>query len=325
MSSVRRHSIKAIMRRDDVDAVLSGVGWPNYADGLTAKENLSRLQPDSQAVLWYKPEGTRDVKTLIEPKNIGVPAILRFNECWWPENKAANEVVDSGSSIVICHHWNDILRFTHPWKLAPLTRGQREVHHNGTSVYNIHHCAKKSIYFQASRPWDKRDIDLLVVGVTSREIYPLRTQIKDLIGSGKVKGIVRPHPGYRTRSIEENDAQVLDYAIMLGRSKCVVSCSSVYHYALAKFPEIAMAGACLVADAPGECLWYSDLWNGCFKPVDVAMPITSLTSMLNELPHTAHAKQIAKRGQIMALEHFTQDQYAKRFVSSVKDHLRHYG
>lgn len=325
MSSVRRHSIEAIMRRDDVDVVLSGVGWESYHEHLTAKENLAMLMHDADAVLWYKPEGSKQVKALIDPKGVGVPAILRFNECWWPDNQAANEVLDSGSSIVICHHWNDMMRFTHAWQLTPPEKTQRVVRHSGVSLYNVHHCAEKSVYLQASRPWKDRDIAVLVTGVISPEIYPLRSRVKNLIDSGLVKGTIRSHPGYRTRSLEENDAQVRDYADMLGRSRCVVSCASRYQYALAKFSEIAMAGACLVSDAPGECDWYSGLWEDCFELLDITQPADKMAEFLNDLPRRRETKTLARRAQEMTLQYFTQEDYARRFVRCVRDHIKRHG
>lgn len=51
-------------------------------------------------------------------------------------------------------------------------------------------CCNIAAYFALS------DIDVLLIGRTTEEVYPLRYRLEKLIESGKMPGTVGPHPGY---------------------------------------------------------------------------------------------------------------------------------
>eukprot|EP00913_Durusdinium_trenchii_P013432 g12613.t1 len=120
--------------------------------------------------------------------------------------------------------------------------------------------AASELFLHASRPWNARDINCLLVGNLDAAVYPLRARLARLIASGAISGTVRPHPGYRLETLQACEAQEQDYANALGRAKIVLVDSSLYNYGLAKYPEAALAGACLAGDAPPD---FDESLNRC--------------------------------------------------------------
>ena len=60
MACDRRHGIEAILSRTDVNAKLSGIGWWDWDNSLSARVNLNVIMPDCDLVVWYKPLGHKD-------------------------------------------------------------------------------------------------------------------------------------------------------------------------------------------------------------------------------------------------------------------------
>jgi hypothetical protein len=130
-------------------------------------------------------------------------------------------------------------------------------------VCHIPHAAKESLFSRYSKPWKDREIDILVAGVQSPEIYPERHRLSvaakgGLLGSRTVH--IRNHPGYRLKNHIEVRQQEEEYARTLGNSKFVICCSSIYKYGLSKYVEAVAAGACVLGDVPPEFAYTLD---GC--------------------------------------------------------------
>lgn len=344
VSPARRHAIAAVGRQEDVELVVSGHGWPGWDESQTALANCERALPDADVVWWYKPLGApKDgVPPLNDPKQVSVRklTVLSFNECWWPDWRAAREVEDTGTRLTIIHHANDCWRFTDRW-LGSRTNPQIIMRKAdgvvlledsfigmamaGRFVHHIPHSAEASVFGVAARLWKDRDIDVLLTGVQNEATYPLRHRFKRLIEHGKLPGkcVVHPHPGYRASSLEQCDARVMEYAEMLGRSKIALVCSSVHRYPLAKYVEAAMAGCCVLGDMPR------------MPPPHYPNMMVNLSAMLDHTAELFWDKMIEswvtvllrdqKRLEAMATSarerassSYSQDAYAERFVSAAE-------
>lgn len=307
VSPVRRHSILAMGRRDDVTLHVSGADWPDYDLTRTPEQNRRRIMPDSQAVLLYKPEGTKEVPYVGDPQTLKVPAVLRYNEAWWPDGKASLEAISAWAKLVIIHHEVDRPQFDDAVKAT------------GCQVVHVPHCAEKIVFADAARPHAKRDLDVVLTGVLSAEVYPLRDRFVKLIDSGALrplKTLVYRHPGYRKPDMKACDKAVRDYADVLGRSKVALVTGSRYRYPMAKYVEAAMAGCALVGDmplkAPAGYEWFYDLsptqdlsdeqWAGLIR-----------TAVANTQAGQANKK--------VAVARFTQERYAEDFVEAVRSVL----
>jgi len=297
-SPVRRHAILALQRHDDTTVKISGQGWPDWRHDIDGGSvaMIEQLMPDADAVFWYKPLGTRGIPPLDDSRAVRDRwlTVESFNECWWPDNRAEREATEAGTSLVICHHAND----------KPQFRTLPTVH--------IPHCAEKSIFARAAKPWKKRDIDVLLCGVQSPSIYPLRARWLELYRANKLPGhaVHYERPPYRAKDLNKCDELVAEYATMLGRSKIILGCTSRYKYPLARFPEAAMAGAVHVSDTPEQApVGYDKM----ICPVDPAMP----EAMLIETVVAALDQAASMQPQEVAMELFTQECYASRFLGAI--------
>ena len=306
MSPVRRHSIEAIARRDDVELVLSGPGWPDYDLSRPVRENLERLMPDADLVLWYKPLGAQDVPALVRPRELKVPACLRFNEAWWPRRQAMKEVIASGTELVICHHANDVPRFRRFRGWQPLVR-------------HIPHCAERSVFAPAALAQPQRPIPVLLTGKIQKRTYPLRYRLERLIRSGRVPGEVRAHPSYDMETEAEALAQVQAYADHLGRAKIVVVDSSRYRYPLSKYTEAAMAGALVLGDVPeSPPPGFADFVVPIDRRASDRKIVETVSGWLENEPLRSHR---AERGRQLVLARYTQEHYAAAWAGVVCEFL----
>ncbi len=307
MSPVRRHAIWALERRPDVSLKVTGQGWPGWNDKATAADNLQNVMPEAHACLWYKPLGNRGVAPLVKPKRIGVLTVETYNECWWPDNQAAHEVIKNGTGLVICHHANDMPRMALANKAGCLVR-------------HIPHCAEPTMFHAASRPWAERNIDVLLTGVTGETYYPLRARWQRLLDAGKLPGKVHRHghPGYRRTSQGACEAAVREYAGLLGRTKIHLVCSSKFRYPLAKYIEGAMAGCLTVGDMPEQAPpgYERIVWNVNPNDSDAELIRTIERALASQ-----DAERFALGAQATALERYSMDTYAEAFVTEVRSAL----
>ena len=262
--------------------------------------------PDADLVLWYKPLGTKEVPALVRPRELNVPACLRFNEAWWPRRQAMKEAIGSGTELVICHHANDMRQF------RPFRAWQPVVHH-------IPHCVERSIFAPAAQPQPQRPIPVLLTGKIHKRTYPLRHRLQRLIRSGRVPGEVRVHPSYDMETEAEALAQVQAYADHLGRAKIVVVDSSRYGYPLSKYTEAAMAGALVLGDVPeSPPPGFADF----VVPIDRRASDRKIVETVSRwLENEPLRSQRAERGRQIVLARYTQEHYAAAWVNAVCEFL----
>ena len=282
MSRVRFHGIDAIGRHPEIELIKSGPGWPGF---VSAPEEEKKHNPD--VVVWYKPlniPGYTEIKS---------PKCLRYNEMW-QKDWTSSEITQSKSELVISHHQNDIKNFAHV---------------KTVKFYHNPHCAEKTIF----KPYnDPKVYDVLLIGVISPTFYPLRSVFKRVIEerlSEKVRCKILPHPGYNIPDVE---SQVRIYAQEISKAKMVLTCSSKYKYALAKYAEVPLCGTLLAADIPDEAQSWYRKWvvelNETMSDSEIEEKI------LYYLSHEEEYKKKTDTGFQGSLLRRTQEHYAERFV-----------
>lgn len=297
MSRCRFEYARAIQRHPDVECLFTGNGLLGYDETLSVAENLKRLHFDAQVVLAYKPEDHiqfREVKAL---------KVVSYNEAWWKDDRAAKECIQHGVDLVVCHHENDLARFS---KL-------------GLNAVHTPHCVNLSI-FTPGGVGTLRPSPLIVTGVMSEEIYPLRTRVAKMIWSDRVVGYVRKHPGYRLPSQRTCNQQYRDYASSLRMNRIAFVCSSIHKYALAKYIEAFASGCLVIGDMPDDELFRRTLgkWmieiNPCVSDEEI---VKCIDSWLVDRPDMVTLASMAAGGRRTA-EQFSVERYANDFV----DHCR---
>ena len=294
MSIVRRSVIRELLKRPNTH--LSGQGWPDYRNNESLQANVDRLGGD--AVFAYKPLGGKEFPALAGCNELRQPLVLSYNEMWDVE-WTTQEILDSGCKLAICHHENDIPKYEH-------IEDCRFTH--------IPHCADPELFATHALPWDQRDIPFLLTGVLSPQIYPLRERFANLIRTGKIPGVIHPHPGYRLENVEACDRQSVEYAKMLGRAKVSLCCTSIHKYALAKHFESALAGCCVVSDKPQQNC------RELIFPVDSSASDDALVNSLRVA--LAASEDMGSVAQSVAMNQYTTAHYAERFVDAVRAALR---
>lgn len=295
MSRCRFHSITAIACHPDVLLRKTGPGW----EGFAGCENVDKKYK-ADLVIVYKPLSMPNFSKIKTPK------CIRYNEMWSQE-WTKKEIVTSNCELVICHHFNDIKRYA--GKLDPRFK----------LVHNPH-CAEKTIFKDYKQ---QKDMDVLLVGVRSKRFYPLRGKIYsgvlDILRAKGYRATHYKHPGYKLNGLPAIEAQTVAYAKAINRAKIVITCSSVYEYALAKYAEIPMCRSVLCADVPGENQewyrrWMLEISNNV-SAEDIARKIIKV------LKNPEHLNILKRKGYEQALKHRTQEDYARRFVGMATDFL----
>ncbi|MEX0717774.1 MAG: glycosyltransferase [Planctomycetaceae bacterium] len=306
MSPVRRHAVAALARRTDVEVVLSGPGWPDYDAARTLRQNMARILPEADAILWYKPLGSPEVPALVAPADRDVPAVCAYNECYWPDRRALRECQASRTDLAVCHHRNDMARF------EPVSGEDRAPR----TVWIPH--AADEMFARAVRRWEERDIACLLTGAVDPDVYPLRTRLARLIAAGRLQGAeVLPHPGYRLDSPAACEAQERRYAEMLGRTKLVLTTGSRYGYGLAKYPEAALAGAGLAGDVPPD---FAETLGPHMVRLSLEDSDQELCAKVREaLADDEQLRGLAARGQLAAAEAHSMELYAERLVTAIRE------
>lgn len=296
MSRCRFHQMEAVGRHDGVQVRVWGRGFPAYCDQETVWANIRRHFGATAFDLLhvYRPEDHHGLASCPLPK------VIDYNEAW--DRKAVvREILRHDIGLVIFHHRNDWQAFQAKPRLA---RARQLVH--------IPHAAEQSIFVPAARPWAERSLPVLLTGALRRDMYPLRARCADLILAGKIPGEIRQHPGYRTAGTAETCDQFVDYARHLGRSRIALVLGITHDYALAKYPEAAMAGCLLVGDIPEEL---EPTLGRHMVPLQTEMSDTQIGDTLAWwLAHDAEAQARAAASQQLALAQFTMEHYAAHYV-----------
>lgn len=295
MSRVRFHGIDAIKRHPGIWLHKTGPGWPDWPG---AEKVDKKWKPD--LVIWYKPLNIPNYD------KIKAPRCLRYNEMWWL-TWTKHEIKTSDSRLVICHHLNDIGHY------------RRQLDPKYKLVHNPH-CGEKDIFRDYKL---EKSIDVLYTGRGSPKYYPLRAKfdqrVKPILRERGITFVVHKHPGYTLKSLSQVKGQVVEYARNLNRSRIVVSCTSRYRYALAKYVEAPLCGAVLCGDVPNENQeWYKS-WMLHVDPEWKAEAIAEV--IIDALANKARLRALAKKGMEENLKHRTQEAYARRFVRIAEDFL----
>jgi len=163
----------------------------------------------------------------------------------------------------VFHYQNEIARYS------------LRLHQRNIRTTHIAHAADKSKYFEElstnpyvrTKMWDPgpsraplhpvkiRDIDILISGNQSPEVYPFRHRLSELARTyftrRNWKVFEAPHPGYELPP-REGSFVGREYVILLNRSRIALTCTSKYNYALSRYYEMALCGVAIATDLPDQ-------------------------------------------------------------------------
>ncbi len=291
---------EAVAAHPDVKFRCWGKGHPGYDDKLSVESNVARMVDFQPDIIWvYKPQ------EYIDFKYCSYPAMVTMNEVSRPEELA--EISDHNISLVVYHHGNDLPELD---KIAQ--PGRRFVH-------SLHGADEDT--FLSERPVAGREIACLSSGMTCADFYPLRQRYAALIKDGKVPGVVRPHPGYRLKTWKASEEQFAQYGKVLGNSKIVISCSSIWKYPLSKYTEAMAAGAVVVGDMPDDSVFRSTLGKHLVEVQQDASNDELIATVKDLLADPDRMQLTAAAGRQEYLSGHTNKHYAARLIHAVKDFL----
>jgi len=259
-----------------------GPGWPGYDSNKSLTDNLRGQRFDW---LWcYK------ANHVLGADQTGIPTFVCFNEA--NDHQATQEEIDGcRASLVVFHHWTDY----QIWRSEPI----RAVH--------LPHAAHPLCYLQRT-PWHDRPYDLIVSGVQSEEIYPLRWRLREIALTSRWKVLDFPYPGHRLSHSGAIDRQFERYCQALGSARLSVVCSSRYGYGLAKWIESAACGTIPVGDVPAD---FSPTLGQYCVDIDPEDPDDRIRDSIGKALELTPAWQ---QGLIRAAEGLSMDVYAKRLA-----------
>ena len=235
MSRVRFWAIEELGKHENVNLFITGKNWYNFDNNISLQDNINNLSIKPDFIIWYKP-----LEHSFVPLNI--PTCIHYNEMW-DISHTTQEIINSQSDLIICHHKNDYIRYKDLF--------EHDV--NKIFIYNPHH-AKPDIFYD--QKLDKH-IDILISGVTTFKHYPFKNRLLCIILKYKDTllkdfNIVHyKHPGYNNEESYSNINQI-NYAKIINQSKICISCTSKYKYRLGKYIEIPMCGSVICGDIPYE-------------------------------------------------------------------------
>jgi hypothetical protein len=290
MDRNRFHSIDAISKHKNVELIKNGPGWSDFEN---AKQIVDKYNPD--LIIWYKP---LDIVGFENIENI--PKCLRYNEMYDIE-WTTKEIVESGSSLIICHHENDIKNYKHL---------------KNVKFYHNPHCSEENIFKNYN---EEKLYDVLLVGNLDPFFYPLRSRFKKLLNQLEIAGIktkILKHPGYTITDVEE---QTINFAKEINRSKITITCSSRFKYALSKYSEIPLCGSLLIADIPDEDVdWYKQ-W---IVEINDKMSDLEIVDIIKHyINHDEEREKKIKKSIELNLQSRTQKHYAEKFVNIFHEYL----
>ena len=303
MSRDRFQQMAAVGRQAGASTMVWGKGFPDYDDDAPLYDNIKRVFGATafDLVYVYKPADHKGVAACPIPKSIS------YNEAW--NHKATiKEVLRHDVRLVIFHHANDLAILKRRWPFF-----------NGRVLVHIPHCAERAIFEPTARPWQDRTVSVLLTGSLGYKFYPLRTRCAQFIQAGRLPGEIRLHPGYRIAGVERTRDQFVDYAQHLGRSRIALVLGIKFDYALAKYPEAAMAGCLLIGDVPRQL---HNTLGRYMVGIESDMPDEQIIQEVHWwIAHDDEAQALAAASQRLALSMFTMERYAEDFVRAARDFL----
>ena len=296
MSRVRFHGIRALEKIASVR--YWGLNWPNYNENLTVQKNLDNIQDKFDLCIVYKPLELKNFK------DINIPKCIRYNEMWNVE-WTLKEIKESGSDLVICHHFNDYKKYSNMNLL------------NVKFVY-IGHGAEKSIFKNLQL---KKKYDILLAGAISSYHYPLRSMFLKLLPYFKKKYEVHihKHPGYDLNDAH-TDRYLKDYANKINQSRIVLACCSKWGYRLGKYIEIPMCGtSAICGDLPND---KADDYSYVIEITNSMKAQEIFNKISYYLDNEDKRLEKVQKG-IEFSKNYTQEHYAEKLLKEINDFLNH--
>ena len=331
MSRVRFHSMKAINSLVDVD--WWGIGWKGYDNNLTVKNNLNNLESKPDLIVAYFPLEMKDFKSL------DIPKCLRYNEMY-DFDYTKKEIIESGTELVICHLKNAMPPYQEYFK-------------DSVKFIHIPHGAEKTIFKEYKLP---KKISVLHAGnvrptahplviklvsllikirskfkskkfkyqgyVHQGDGYPFRTRLAETLElmDSKYKWQILKHPGTDLKKAY-TDKYAIKFAKAINSSKIVVTCSGMYKYRLAKYPEIAMCGTAIAGDLPDQD--QEDFREFLIELNENMTDDEIIKKLVYYLENEDQRQKLVEKG-LKWSQNYTQEDYAKRFIQEVDIFLRDY-
>jgi hypothetical protein len=261
MSRVRFEEVEALkVASPQVNVHMSGPGWPDWPEGLLARDYVlqrcialrDNLSEKPHVVYSYGVTGLAGSP---------IPVALKFHETYnW--RKTLGLIQDTGATLVFFTYANDIETYREALKDYRVLNGH-PAKARALEIEHLPHGADAGIYHPYQGAPEK-PIDVLVVGNLAQDFYPFRARLARLAQRElKKRGyavVTLPHPGFRAHRDadgtmrSDRPAAVIGepYARMLSRAKLVISCTSRQKYAFCKLVEIPLCGALPISDLPWE-------------------------------------------------------------------------
>tara|TARA_X000001036_G_C20692424_1_gene809875 strand:+ start:4941 stop:6893 length:1953 start_codon:yes stop_codon:yes gene_type:complete len=237
MSRVRFWVIEELSKHEDINLLFTGPGFRNFNDNKTLQQNIIDFNICFDLIIWYKPLN----ENYHFDKDISIPykTCIRYNEMW-DEEWTRKEIDETGTDIIICHHYNDYLKYRTIYK--------------DKELYYIPHCSNTNIFKPLNT---EKSIDIMISGVTKKKHYPFKHRLLQLILEHQNTTLkeytihIHKHPGYNFSNSFENINQI-KYNELINKSKLNIACTSKYMYRLGKYVDIPMAGGLILGDIPFE-------------------------------------------------------------------------
>ena len=286
-------SIDAIGKISNV--TYSGIGWDGYDNNNTVSQNIKNMNINFDIVIAYKPLEMK------EYNRVSILKCLRYNEMW-DTRWTLKEIRESGSQLIICHHLNDMKRYT-------------DMNISGVKFVYIGHCVDPTIF--KDYKCEKR-YDLMLGGHVSARHYPLRARLRNILKgmSRQYRVYIHPHPGYDLDDAHTNK-YLIDFAKRISESKIAVTCCSRYGYRLGKYVEIPACNTVIAADIPAD---NADDYSYIIS-INNSMSDHEIRNKLIEyLKDNNKYKNKNDLGKQFVRE-YTWDKYAWRVVAAIQSYL----
>jgi len=291
MSRVRFHGIRALEKIATVK--YWGLNWENYNPKLTVQQNLDNMQDKFDICIAYKPLELKNFK------DINIPKCIRYNEMY-NINWTLNEIKESGSQLVICHHLNDCEQY------------QKMNIPNVKFVY-IGHCAEKTIFKNYNTP---KEYDILIAGCISSH-YPLRNKFLRLLPQlkKKYKCHQHPHPGYDLNDAH-TDRYLKEMAIAINKAKITLTDTGLPRSRYGKYIEIPMCGtSAICGDLPDD---KADDYSYVIEVTNSMTAQEMFDKICYYLDNEDKRLEKVQKGMEFS-SNYTQEHYAEKLLKEIKE------
>jgi hypothetical protein len=248
MSRVRFWVIKNLSQDDDIKLYMTGPGFNNFNITKSLQKNIMQMKINFDLVIWYKPLNPN--YNFKKGTKLPFKTCLRYNEMW-DETWTKQEINESQTDIIICHHQNDHIKYKELYKKDKTKQ-----------FFYIPHCANP-LLFKPLIPFNEKPIDICISGVLKQEHYPLKYRLVNIIKKNtgtklrKYKIYLHQHPGY-DNNLSFTNLNQFRYNQILNQSKLCIACTSKHNYRLGKYVEIPMSGSVILGDLPYEDVKFKD-------------------------------------------------------------------